>query len=681
MGSNNLKGAIPSEIFNISTLTRLELYQNSLSGLLPPYLGISLPNLEMLLLGVNELTGQIPNSISNASKLITLDLSWNKFSGAIPEVLENLKNLMELDLDGNNLTGLIPKMVNKLQSLQHLSLSDNRLQGSIINELCQLKRLSELYLANNLFSGAIPGCLENTSVRKLNFSSNKLISHVPSSIWSLKDILVLDISSNALSGIISPEISNMRAIILLNLSRNQISGSIPITMGILQTLQNLSLAHNKLQGPIPESLSGMISIESMDLSHNYLSGIIPESLESLLYLKFINLSYNLLHGEIPNGGCFQNFTAQSFMMNKDLCGKSQLQVQPCKKERKYMTKRVKLLIKCSLPIMVVILVVSFIVYLRHKRDAYANGSANKDLINLGTPIRVSYYDLLHGTDGFDESNLLGFGYYGSVYKATLPNGMIVAVKVLRSNLDEALMSFDIECVVACNLRHRNLVKIISSCSNDYFKCLIMEFMSNGNLDKWLYSHNNCLDILKRLNIMIDVAVALEYLHHGSSTPIVHCDLKPSNVLLDENMVAHLTDFGVAKLVGEEHLEIYTKTLATIGYMAPEYGSKGAISIKGDVYSYGILLMEIFTRKKPTDGMFVESLSLKDWVSMSTPQSVIHILDATLLHNQNIGDILPHMSSIFELALNCCSNLPEARPTMIDVVVSMKKKQVCINTEY
>ncbi|XP_028772764.1 probable LRR receptor-like serine/threonine-protein kinase At3g47570 [Neltuma alba] len=482
----------------------------------------------------------------------------------------------------------------------------------------------------------------------------------------------MDISSNELSGIISPEVSNMRAIILLNLSRNQISGSIPTTMGSLQTLQNLSLAHNNLQGPIPESLSGMISIESMDLSHNYLSGVIPKSLESLLHLKYINLSYNLLHGEIPEGGPFQNFTAQSFMMNKDLCGKSQLQVQPCRKERNYMTKKVKLLIKCSLPIVVVILVVSCIVFLRRKSDVYASGSTNNDLINVGIPIRISYYDLLHGTNRFDESNLLGVGYYGSVYKATLPNGKVVAVKVFRSNLDEALRSFDIECTVVCNLRHRNLVKVISSCSNDHLKCLIMEFMSNGSLDKWLYSHDNYLDILQRLSIMIDVAAALEYLHHGSSTPVVHCDVKPSNVLLDENMVAHLTDFGIAKLMGEEELEIYTKTLATIGYMAPEYGSKGAVSIKGDVYSYGVLLMEMLTSKKPTDDMFAESLSLKDWVSTSTPHSVINILDPNLLHNQNIGDVVPHMSSILELALNCCTNIPEARPTMIDVVVSMKK---------
>ncbi|XP_054777284.1 LRR receptor-like serine/threonine-protein kinase FLS2 [Prosopis cineraria] len=133
-------------------------------------------------------------------------------------------------------------------------------------------------------------------------------------------------------------------------------------------------------------------------------------------------------------------------------------------------------------------------------------------------------------------------------------------------------------------------------------------------------------VYMKLNIMIDVASALEYLHSGSSTPVVHCDVKPSNVLLDENMVAHLSDFGIAKLLGDTESEIYTKTLATIGYMAPEYGSKGAISSKGDVYSYGILLMEMLTRKNPTDDLFNESLSLKDWVSKSTPHSIINILD-------------------------------------------------------
>ncbi|XP_028788644.1 probable LRR receptor-like serine/threonine-protein kinase At3g47570 [Neltuma alba] len=547
------------------------------------------------------------------------------------------------------------------------------LQGSIINELCQLKNLSTLNLANNMFSGAIPECLGNTSLQQLNFSSNILISHIPSSLWSLKDILVLDISSNALSGIISPEVSNLRTITLLNLSRNQISGSIPTTMGGLITLQSLSLAHNKLQGPIPGSLRGMISIESIDLSHNYLSGVIPKSLESLLHLKSINLSYNLLDGEIPNGGPFQNFTAQSFMMNKGLCGKSQLQVQPCRRGNKHISNKVMLVIKCLVPIMVVILVVIGIVFLKHNRDN-DNYATKRDLTNLDAPTRISYYELLHGTNGFDESNLLGSGSFGLVYKAILPNEKIVAVKVFNIDMEEALRSFDIECLALCNLRHRNLVKIISCCSNDAFKSLVMEFMSYGSLDRWLYSHNYCLDILQRLNIMVDVAAALEYLHHGTSTPIVHCDIKPSNILLDEDMVAHVSDFGIAKLLCEGQLEIYTKTLATVGYMAPEYGCKGVVSFKGDVYSYGIMLMEMFTRKKPTDEMFVEGLDLKDWVSKSTPHSIINILDANLLHkgNPNISNILPHISSIFELALSCCTKLPEARIMMTDVVVSLKK---------
>ncbi|KAI9103634.1 hypothetical protein K1719_023257 [Acacia pycnantha] len=671
---NHLRGPIPSNIFNISTLRILSLAGNSISGVLPSSLGIGLPNLEALWLGGNGLTGQIPNSISNASKLVTLRLLLNTFNGTTPNVLGNLTNLMELDLGENHLSGLIPDTINKLHNLQRLSLSNNRLQGFIINELCQLKHLSELYLANNMFSGMVPECLGNTSLQELNFSSNKLVSQIPSSIWSLKDILVLDISSNALSGIISPEVSNLRAITLLNLSRNQISGSIPTNMGGLQTLQTLSLAENKLEGTIPESLSNMISMESLDLSHNYLSGMIPKSLESLLYLKYINLSYNLLHGEIPNGGPFQNFTAQSFMMNKDLCGKSQLQVQPCMKVTKHISNKVMLMIKCLLPIFVAILIVSAVVFLRNKMDD-DNNSTKMDLINLDTPpTRIPYYELLRGTNGFDESNLVGFGSFGTLYKAILPNEKIVAVKVFNLDVEQSSRSFDVECSAMCHLRHRNLIKIISSCSNDHFKSLIMEFMENGSLDKWLYSHNNYLDVLQRLNIIIDVAAALEYLHHGSSTLVVHCDVKPSNVLLDEDMVAHLSDFGISKLFGEKQMEIYTNTLATIGYIAPEFGSKGVVSAKGDVYSYGILLMEMFTRKKPTDEMFVQGLSLKDWVRNSTPHSIINIFDANLLHgeNRNTDNILPCMSSVFELALNCSIDLPESRLTMIDVVVSLKK---------
>jgi len=146
--------------------------------------------------------------------------------------------------------------------------------------------------------------------------------------------------------------------------------------------------------------------------------------------------------------------------------------------------------------------------------------------------------------------------------------MIVAIKVFNLVVEGAFKSFDTECGVQRNIRHRNLVKIISTCSNNDFKAFVLEYMPNGSLQKWLYSQDCCLSILQRLNIMIDVASALEYLHDGYSTPIVHCDLKPSNILLDEDMVSHVADFGIVKLLGDGDSMMRTMTLATIGYMAP-----------------------------------------------------------------------------------------------------------------
>ncbi|XP_059624910.1 receptor kinase-like protein Xa21 [Cornus florida] len=160
------------------------------------------------------------------------------------------------------------------------------------------------------------------------------------------------------------------------------------------------------------------------------------------------------------------------------------------------------------------------------------------------------------------------GSYGSVYRGMLQDGMSIAVKIFNLQLEVAFKSFDIECEVMRNIRHRNLIKIISNCSNLDFKALVLEYIPNGSLEKWLYSHNYCLDILQRLNVMIDVASALEYLHHGHTTPIVHCDLKPSNVLFNEDMVAHVADFGIAKLLSEGDRMVQTMTLATIGYMVP-----------------------------------------------------------------------------------------------------------------
>ncbi|KAH0694823.1 hypothetical protein KY290_023115 [Solanum tuberosum] len=272
-----------------------------------------------------------------------------------------------------------------------------------------------------------------------------------------------------------------------------------------------------------------------------------------------------------------------------------------------------------------------------------------DSLSIVTTERISYYELLQATDSLSESNLIGSGSFGYVYKGVLRSGTAIAVKVFNLQLEEAFKSFDTECEVLRSLRHRNLVKVITSCSNLDFNALVLEYMSNGSLDKYLYSHNYFLDIRQRLSIMIDVACALEYLHHGCSSPVIHCDLKPSNVLLDEDMVAHLSDFGISKLLGEDKSDLYTKTLATFGYIAPEYGLDGLVSVKCDVYSYGIMLLETFTRRKPSD--FEGDLNLKQW---------------------RLQKKLDVVSSIMKVALDCCVESPARRTNMKDVVGMLQK---------
>ncbi|XP_028803904.1 LRR receptor-like serine/threonine-protein kinase EFR [Neltuma alba] len=241
----------------------------------------------------------------------------------------------------------------------------------------------------------------------------------------------------------------------------------------------------------------------------------------------------------------------------------------------------------------------------------------QELSALGMPRRISYFEILDATNKFDESNLLGRGSFGSVFKGRLSNGTMVAFKIFNFDSEASSKSFELECDTMRNARHCNLVKIISSCSNLDFKCLVMEFIPNGSLEKWLYSHNYSLDFLQRLNIMIDVASALEYLHCSLPTPIVHCDLKPRNILLDDNMVAHVSDFGIAKFLDKGKSSKLTETIPTIGYVAPEYGSLGIVSTKIDMYSFGVILMEVFTRKRPTEDMLVDGLNLKSWEFLKT----------------------------------------------------------------
>ncbi|KAM3306795.1 hypothetical protein P3S67_013666 [Capsicum chacoense] len=402
-------------------------------------------------------------------------------------------------------------------------------------------------------------------------------------------------------GSLPPEIGNLKVVTKMDLLMNQFTNGIPREIGGLQNLVYLSLRHNKLQGSIPDSVSNLVGLEFLDLSHNNISRTNPKSLEKLQNLKYFNVSINKLYVEIPSGGPFKNLSRLAILF---------------------------------VPIIFVFL------WIRYRRGKRA--PQKEDSLSTITRERISYYELLQPTDDLQR--------HPQMWNCC---GIAIAVKVFNFQLDAAFKSLDIECEVLRSLRHRNLVKVITRCSNLDFKALVLD---NGSLEKYLYSHNYFLGIKQRLSIMIDVACALEYLHHGCSLPVIHCDMKPSNVLLDEDMVAHLSDFGISKLLGEDE----------------EYGLDGLVSAKCDVYSYGVMLLETFTRRKPNE--FEGHLSLKQWVSYSLPEAVMDVVDINLVtptgnHLQKELDVV---ASIMNVALDCCVESP-ARRTNMKYVVGMLQK--------
>ncbi|XP_022866473.1 probable LRR receptor-like serine/threonine-protein kinase At3g47570 [Olea europaea var. sylvestris] len=472
---------------------------------------------------------------------------------------------------------------------------------------------------------------------------NSLTSTIPSTLWTNKDILILSLAYNSLNGSLALEIGSIKNMRELYLSGNQFSGDIPSTLGQLQNLEILTLSNNQLHGHIPESFGNLISLQNLDLSKNNLYGVIPKSLEKLEYLEYFNVSFNELSGEIPSGGPFKNFRSEFFVGNRELCGASQFKVKPCKNNTARLSSNTRVLKYILLPVAIVLSLAITVVYVIRR------GSRSTVLLAHSTfPItvkRISYYEVLNATNNFGEENLIGEGNIGLVYKEIFSDGMIAAIKVFNLDLE----------------------------------ALVLEYMPNGNLTKWLSSSNYFLNMSQRLEIMTDVASALEYLHHGCPFPIVHCDLKPNNIVLDEDMVAHVGDFGISKLLTEDQRISITKTLGTIGYMAPEYGSTGLISTMADVYSYGIMLMETFTKKKPTSDMFVGEFTMRKWVFESFPDAIMQIVDVDLVNpvEDNIQAKEICFRSIMGIALECTANWPNERLNLKDVVKRLKE----IKTEF
>ncbi|XP_058111211.1 probable LRR receptor-like serine/threonine-protein kinase At3g47570 [Magnolia sinica] len=674
---NKLSRTIPPQLYNLSSIQILDVGENRLQGNFPPNLGLTLPNLQVLYVGSNRITGPIPVSLTNASGLAMIELSNCSFSGSVPmnfgslkdlsllslwenqlgigkaygfsfiESLINCSSLQELDVGNNHLNGVLPdSMANLSTQLRILWLGHNMIFGSIPSAIQNLVGLTVLDIGNSFLTGTIPiGVGMLNKIGELYLNGNELSGHIPSSLGNITGLYELELFQNNLSGSIPSTLGKcinlqflyldnnnlssdlpkqlflISSLIQISIENNSLTGYLPVVVGYLKALGRFIASNNKLSGEIPSSLGNCLSLEylwldgnffqgsipptfitlkgiqSLDLSHNNLSGKILEYLEKLLVLRYLNLSFNNFEGELPKQGVFGNASQVSVLGNSKLCGG--------------------------------------IHELKSRRKSFSVPSVGDPFLNL------SYAEFFKATDGFSSANLVGTGSFGSVYKGILDRDeTMVAVKVFNLQQQEALKSFMAECEALRNIRHRNLVEILTCCSsidfngND-FKALVYEYMPNGSLDKWLHNDDQLrrnLNFIQRLKIAIDVASALDYLHNHCQTSIIHRDLKPSNILLHDDMIARVGDFGLARFLPEVSQASTFGMKGSIGYIAPDnkYAMGGKASAKGDVYSYGILLLEMITGKGPTDDMFKDNVSIHHFAKLALPERVMEIVDPQLL---------------------------------------------------
>ncbi|KAJ0487568.1 putative protein kinase RLK-Pelle-LRR-XII-1 family [Helianthus annuus] len=399
---------------------------------------------------------------------------------------------------------------------------------------------------------------------------------------------------------------------------NRFTGELPSSLSSCISLEALDLSSNLFYGSMPETFSSLKALEYVDLSRNNLSGHISTYLQQIP-LKHLNLSYNNFEGEVPVKGVFANTSAVSVIGNTRLCGGlPELHLPKCTSTSSDSKRQPR---KLSVRVIVA--------------------------ISLSSTIAGSFSSVYKGV--FDE------------------NGFTVAIKVLNLLRQGGFKSFMAECEALRNIRHRNLVKVITACSsidfqgND-FKALVYDFMPNGNLESWLHSVDHTLDLVQRIGIIKDVACALDYLHCRCGNLIVHCDLKPSNILLDVDMVAHVGDFGLAKILSLEEGSYANASSSsiirgTIGYAPPEYGLGNEVSTSGDMYSYGILLLEMLTGKKPVDPMFDGGLGLHSYARRALADGcVLQIVDPLLSEDVNENCLI----SLVKVGVQCSNESPQDR---------------------
>ncbi|KAF7068003.1 LOW QUALITY PROTEIN: hypothetical protein CFC21_073803 [Triticum aestivum] len=700
LNNNTLSGSFPSNLWNLTKLTTLHLNFNQFSGHNPQEIG-ELMNLEMFGVSLNNLSGALPSDLCVGGRLQFLTANGNNLVGPLPTSLLSCKSLVKLCLEGNQLQGDISKMglhpnlvyvdisSNKLfgqlshrwgecYKLTMLRASNNNITGVIPPSIGQLSQLGILDVSANKLEGQIPLGIGNLTVLfNLSLSNNLLEGSIPKDIGSLNNLEYLDLSSNNLSGMIQGSIEHCLKLHFLNLSHNRLNGSIPIKLEMLVNLQELlDLSDNSFASVIPSQLGGLSMLEILNLSHNALKGSIPPSFQRMFSLLSIDVSFNKLEGSVPQSRLFEEAPIEWFMQNKQLCGVVK-GLPPCDlTESGGRKKKPRAILLAIIPVVVSFQFIMALVSLQCKRRKRKVECANE--LQQTKLFAIwnfhggdMYRQIVDATENFSDAHCIGIGSSGSVYRAQLPTCEI-AVKKIHTIEEEELFNREIDALM--HIRHRNIVKLFGYCSATKQRFLLYEYMERGSLAASLRTKETAieLDWTRRLNIVQDVAHVLSYMRHDCFAPIVHRDITSNNILLDLEFRACISDFGVAKILDVDGSNC-TRLAGTKGYLAPELAYTTRVTEKCDIYSFGVLVLELFMGHHPGD--FLSSLSSMDKKS-TIPK---YLLDTRLPLPK--AEIANEIFKVIAIAVRCIEPDPLHRPTMQDAIKVFSADEGASNLDY
>lgn len=703
---NNFSGPLPPEMSQMPSLKYLILAFNQFNGTIPVEFG-TFPKIQALDLSFNKLMGTIPPSLGNLSSLLWLMLADNQLTGQIPPEIGNCSSLMWLNLANNRLTGdLLPELAN-IGSDPSPTFKSNLLDNeavitgsgeclamrrwipadyppfSFVYTLLNRKTCRSLWDRLLKGTGIFPLCSSESSMQMYQISG------------------YVQLSGNSLSGPIPSEIGKMKNFSMIHLGTNRLTGKLPIEFRQL-SLAVLNLTSNEFYGEIPSEFGEMKCLQNLDLSYNNFSGLFPMSLNNLTSLSKFNVSYNpLISGVIPRTGQLAAFDKDSFLGDPLLVLPYSTAVQghspnSTRSRRPGSAKKPSKLVE-SMVFLALILafllfgIFSFIVCTLIEspldlaeqdlleNDKYrhgpgsSSGSSSSWLPEMVPVIQFvkrafTYADILKATGNFSDNKVIGKGGFGTVYRGMLPDGREVAVKKLQREGIEGEKEFQAEMEVLCGdsfeWPHPNLVPLYGWCLYGSNKILVYKYMEGGSLED-LISDRLSLPWLRRVQIAVDVARALVFLHHECFPAIVHRDVKASNVLLDGAGQACVTDFGLARVVDAGYSHVSTVVAGTVGYVAPEYGQTWRATTKGDVYSFGVLAMELATGRRALEG---GEECLVEWARrvIGPPGSDRALVPVAVL-GSGLAEGAEEMCELLRIGIRCTAESPHARPNMKEVL--------------